>query len=330
MKKILSHLFEQNILTTQEAKAILLRIGQGEFSDPEIASFLTVFLMRKIEANELAGFREALLELCVPVNTNGLDIIDVCGTGGDEKNTFNISTLTSFVIAGAGYHVVKHGNYAVSSSVGSSNVIEQLGYTFSNDSDKIRRELEQAKICYLHAPFFHPAMKHVANVRKNLKLKTFFNLLGPMVNPARPNKQIVGVFNQEVQELYSKVYQNINADYYLLNSLDGYDEISLTSPFRAISKTEDNIYKPSDIGFSTIAPEALHGSETIEGSAKLFVHILEGNGTKEQQNAVTANAAFGIKCFHPDKSIEECMAIAFQSIESGAAYNALKELLKLQ
>jgi anthranilate phosphoribosyltransferase len=330
MKNTLTYLFENNTLTQSEARDVLLKIGQGVYSEPEIASFLTVFLMRKIKPEELAGFRDALLELCVPLNFDGTNLIDVCGTGGDEKNTFNISTLTSFVLAGAGINVVKHGNYGVSSSVGSSNVLEHLGYKFSNDQEKLKRELEEANICYLHAPFFHPAMKHVAGVRKSLKLRTFFNLLGPMVNPVQPKKQIVGVFNTEVQDLYNEVYKNLDIEYFILHNLDGYDEISLTDKFRVLSKEGEKIYTPEDVSLELFDSSQLDGGSTLEESAEIFLNVLGGKATKAQESAVLANSIFGIKCFYPEKSFEECLDIAKQSIKSGSALNSLKKLIELQ
>lgn len=330
MKKILNYLFEKNILTRAEARDVLIKIGQGEYTEPEIASFLTVFLMRKILPEELAGFRDALLELCIKINFDGQDTIDVCGTGGDEKNTFNISTLTSFVLAGAGIKVTKHGNNGVSSSVGSSNILETMGYKFSNDSSKLRKELDEANICYLHAPFFHPAMKYVGNVRKSLKLKTFFNLLGPMVNPSQPGKQIVGVFNPEVQDLYHQVYKTLDVKYYILHSTDGYDEISLTGDFRSISNSEEKIYNPSELGFNLMNPEKLYGGETPEEALKIFLSVLEGDSAAEQKNVVLANAAFGIKLFSPGKSLEDCVEEAKKSVDSGAALNSMKKLINLQ
>jgi anthranilate phosphoribosyltransferase len=330
MKQTLTYLFDKNVLSQQEAKNILTGIGKGEYSESEIASFLTVYLMRKITAQELAGFREALLELCIPVDLSEYNTIDVCGTGGDEKNTFNISTASAFVLAGAGLKVVKHGNYGVSSSCGSSNVLEYLGYQFSNDISKIKSELEQTNICYLHAPFFHPAMKHVAPVRKSLRVRTFFNLLGPMVNPSRPNNQIVGVFNEEVQELYSKVYKNLKLNYAILFNLDGYDEISLTDSFRAMTQKDDITYSPNDLGFSKINPEALYGGETVKDSAAIFTQVLEGKGTEAQANVVVANAAFGIQCVHPEKSLEDSIAMAKESIKSGKAIEALHKLISQQ
>jgi anthranilate phosphoribosyltransferase len=315
MKEVLNYLFAKNILTKEAAKETLMNIGQGKYSEPEIASFLTVYLMRRIAPQELAGFREAFLELCVPVDLSDYKTIDVCGTGGDEKHTFNISTLTSFVLAGAGIKVVKHGNYAVSSSSGSSNIMEFLGYKFANNQDKMRREIEEADICYMHAPLFHPAMKFVAPVRKSLKVKTFFNLLGPMVNPSRPKQQMVGVYDEDVLELYHQVYKDASMNYYILFSLDGYDEISLTGDFRVVSANESKIYSPEMIGMKKIRPEEISGGSNVEESVKIFTDVLDGMGTAAQQNVVLANAAFAVKCYHPEKSI---------------AKKALAKLIKLQ
>ncbi len=330
MKEILTHLFDKNTLTKQEAKDVMLQIGQGKYSDPEIASFITVFLMRKIHPDELSGFREAFLDLCVPVNLSNFNTIDVCGTGGDEKNTFNISTLSAFVLAGANVKVVKHGNYGVSSSCGSSNILESLGYTFSNDNNKIRKEIEEANICYLHAPIFHPSMKYVVPVRKSLKLKTFFNLLGPMVNPAKPQNQIVGVYSEEALELYHRVFLAAGIHSIILYSLDGYDEISLTGNFQAISQNEDKIYTPESIGLQNVKPEELFGGNTVEEATKLFVDILEGKGTSAQNAVVIANSGFALKCYFPDKSIQECISTAKESLESKNALNAMKKLIVLQ
>lgn len=330
MKELLNYLFDKNILTKEEAREALTNIGQGKYSDPEIASFLTVFLMRSITPQELGGFREALLDLCVAIDLKDYNTIDVCGTGGDEKNTFNISTLTAFVIAGAGIKVVKHGNYAVSSSCGSSNIFEHFGYKFSKEQDKIRKEIEEVNICYLHAPLFHPAMKYVGPVRKSLKLKTFFNILGPMVNPTRPKNQIVGVYNEEVIELYHKVYAEAGINHNILYSLDGYDEISLTSDFRVVSDKEDKIYSPENIGLSKVKADEITGGTTVEEAAKIFTAILSGDGSDAQTNVVAANSAFAINCYYPEKSIEESLSIAFDSIRSGKAKHALKKLIELQ
>lgn len=330
MKDTLNYLFGQNILSKAEAKEILSRIGNGEFSEAEIAAFLTVFQMRKITPQELAGFREALLGLCVPVNLDGMHTIDVCGTGGDGKNTFNISTLTAFVLAGAGIKVLKHGNYGASSVCGSSNVFEYFGYKLTNDSGKLRRELDKVNICYMHAPLFHPAMKHVGPVRKNLKVKTFFNLLGPMINPGKPTSQIVGVFNQEALELYHNVYRESGTNYYILHSLDGYDEISLTGKFRATSSATDKIFSPSDFGFNTNTMEQITGGNTINEATSLFMNILEGNGSEAQNNTVVINAAFAVCAYYPDKTIEEGIEIARKSLADKSALKAFKKLMEIQ
>lgn len=330
MKDTLRYLFAHQTLFREQAKDTLKSISQGFYSEAEIAAFITVYLMRPITPDELAGFRDALLDLCIPADCSDYNTIDVCGTGGDEKNTFNISTATAFILAGAGIKVVKHGNYSASSVCGSSNLLEHLGYRFSNEAGKIRKELEQTNFCYLHAPLFHPAMKQVGPVRKSLGVRTFFNLLGPMVNPARPQNQLVGVYNQEVMELYHHVYKTSGLNYTLLHNLDGYDEISLTNPFRVISQFDDRVFSPEDIQLTTVHPVDLAGGKNIEDLAKLFIHILEGNGTKVQNDVVSANAAFGIKCMYPEKSIEECLATVRESLEKGKALAALKKLIKLQ
>jgi anthranilate phosphoribosyltransferase len=330
MKETLNYLFEKNVLSMKSAKETLLNIGQGKHSEHEIASFLTVFLMRKITSQELAGFREALLELCVPIDLSDFKTIDVCGTGGDEKHTFNISTLAAFVLAGAGMKVVKHGNYAISSSSGSSNILEYVGYKFSNNQEKLRKEVEEANICYMHAPMFHPAMKFVGPVRRSLKVKTFFNLLGPMVNPSRPKQQIVGVYSEEVLDLFHQVYKEAGINHFIIYSLDGYDEISLTGDFLAVSARESKKYSPEMIGYNTIRPEEIHGGSTVEEAAKIFSDILDGKGTESQQNTVVANAAFGIKCYNPEKTIADCIEIARESLKSGKAKKALTKLISLQ
>lgn len=330
MRETLSHLFEKNILTKSEAKNTLLSMGQGKYSDPEIASFLTVYMMRDITPQELAGFREAFLELAIQIDLPDFNAIDVCGTGGDEKNTFNISTLTAIVLAGAGEKVVKHGNYAVSSACGSSNILEHFGYKFSNEQDKLRNEIDKAGICYMHAPLFHPAMKHVGPVRKALRLKTFFNILGPLVNPARPKNQISGVFSEKVLDLYHQVFTDAGINHYVLFSLDGYDEISLTGKFRAVSGGEDKTYLPEDLGLLAIKPEVIYGGSTMQEAIATFTKILEGEGTEAQNNVAGINAAFALKCLHPEKSIEDCMALAKESLSGGKAFQALKKLISLQ
>jgi anthranilate phosphoribosyltransferase len=330
MKEILNHLFSHKTLSRQEAKEILIKIGNGQYSEPEIASFLTVYLMRKISAHELAGFRDALLELCIPVSLPEYESIDVCGTGGDEKNTFNISTLTAFVLAGAGIKVVKHGNYALSSASGSSNILEHYGYKFGNDSNKLRNEIEKANICYLHAPIFHPAMKSVGPVRKSLKVKTFFNILGPMVNPCRPKNQLVGVFSEEVLNLYNDVYKDTDINYCIIYCLNGYDEISLTGKFRAVSNLSDDIFSPEDLNLKITVHNDLYAGKTVEEAVKIFDNIINGRGTESQNSVVIANAAMGLKCINSERSIEECVQQAQESLLGKKALGALKKLIDLQ
>ncbi|NQU87530.1 MAG: anthranilate phosphoribosyltransferase, partial [Mariniphaga sp.] len=307
MKDILTYLFEGNHLNREKAKDVLIAVGNGSHSEVELASLLTVYRMRSVSPEELAGFREAMLELCLAIDLSAYNAIDIVGTGGDGKNTFNISTLASFIIAGAGYKVTKHGNYAVSSTSGSSNVLEYLGYKFSNDKAKLETNLEKAGICFLHAPLFHPAMKHIAPVRKALKVKTFFNILGPMINPSFPKYQLIGVYNLEVFNLYKEVYKSSGIYYNIINSLDGYDEISLTDNIRCASNTSEEILSPADFGFQNITPNELYGGNKVEDAAKIFTEILSGNGTAAQNNVVIANAAIGIKCIETEKEILECV-----------------------
>ena len=330
MKKILNQLFEQQKLSEKESYDILLRIGKGDFNSSQIAAFLTVFLMRKISVEELKGFQQALLDLCLPIDLSNFNTIDVCGTGGDGKNTFNISTLSAFIIAGAGYKVAKHGNYGVSSSCGSSNVLEHLGYTFTNNQSILQRQLEKANFCMMHAPLFHPAMKNVAPIRRELGVKTFFNMLGPIVNPSKPKNQLTGVFNLEIARIYNYLLQNSAKNYTILHSLDGYDEISLTGKFKAISNKGERLLSPENIGFNTITPNQIYGGETVADAAKIFVNILENKATEAQNNVVVANASFAIKTLEPNLSFAACKAKAKESLLSGKALNVLKKVIKIQ
>ena len=282
--------------------------------------------MRKITPHELLGFRDAMLNLAVTVDINGYSAIDVCGTGGDGKNTFNISTLTAFILAGAGVKVVKHGNYGLSSPCGSSNIFEYFGYNFSLNSDTLRKELDECGICYFHAPMFHPAMKHVGPVRKALKIKTFFNMLGPMTNPARPRYQFIGVFSPEVQKLYAEVYQLTDIHHEIVHSADGYDEISLTGDFTVYSRGNHMVYNINTIGYSKINPAEIHGGKTIEEAASIFLSILEGNGTKAQNDVVIVNSAFAFKCYFPQISISDGLEMATESLQSKKALGAFNKL----
>ncbi len=329
MKELLQHLFKGNILRFDEARSIMLKIGEGEFSEPEVASFLTVFKMRKIASTELAGFRSAMIELSLQTDLSEYNGIDIVGTGGDGKNTFNISTLAGFIIAGAGMNVTKHGNYAVSSKSGSSNLLEYFGYRFSNDPEKLKNDLDQGNFCFLHAPLFHPAMKYIAPVRRALKFPTFFNILGPMTNPSSPRYQVLGVNNSENFNHYKNVYRKLDVNFAVIHSIDGYDEISLTADTLCATNTQDKFYAPEDFGLHKIKPEKLYGGDSVESAARIFLNILKGNGTTEQNSVVLANAALGIKVYHPEKDLDECMLMARESLESKSALEKLKRITNL-
>ena len=326
MKKILEKLFDHNYLEYEESKKVLKEISSKKYNNSQVASFLTVFKMRNPSVQEIEGFRDALLDLCVKIDlSSDFETIDLCGTGGDGKNTFNISTISSFVVAGAGYKVTKHGNYGVSSSCGSSDVLQQLGIKLSNDDGYLKKCLDKGNFCYLHAPLFHPAMKNVAGVRKELEFKTFFNILGPLVNPLQPKNQLCGVYNLEISRLYGYVFENSKKNYSILYSLDGYDEISLTSDFMKISRNDSTINSPDYFGFNKINPDEIKGGESIKDSASIFTKILENKATKSQTDVVLANSAIAIQTI-TKKTIDECLSIAKQSIDSGSALNCLKTI----
>src|SRR3569833_3121157 len=259
MKAILNHLFEHKTFTRGESKQILTDIAQGKYNNSQMAAFMTAYCMRSITVNELEGFRDAMRELCLPIELEAGEVIDLCGTGGDCKDTFNISTLASIVVAGAGYKVAKHGNYGVSSGCGSSNVMEFLGYKFTNDTDHLKKSVDKANICFLHAPLFHPAMKTVAPIRRELGVITFFIMLGPTVNPAKPKNQLVGVFNLELSRVYAYLYQKSDVKYTILNALDGYDEVSLTGDFKTFSADGEQINTIESLGFEKLDPKAITG-----------------------------------------------------------------------
>ncbi len=326
MKELLEYLFTGKNLTREQAKQSLFEVGQGKHSDAEFASFLTVFRMRPVASEELAGFRDAMDELSLTTDLSEFNGIDVVGTGGDGKNTFNISTLACFLIAGTGINVTKHGNYAASSTSGSSNVLEYLGYKFSNHINRLKEDLLKGNFCFLHAPLFHPAMKHIAPVRRALKVQTFFNILGPMINPSSPKFQVLGVNNEVNFNHYKKVYETLDINFVIVNSTDGYDEVSLTDNAHIALKNTERILSPSDFGMEKIAPEKLFGGETIEEAAKIFMNILENKGTPEQNNAVIANAALGLQLVHSDKNLIECVGMARESLESGSALRKLEAI----
>lgn len=316
------------MLSKDDAKQILVNIAKGDYNPSQIAAFLTVYMMRSITIEELEGFRDALLELCLAVNLSDYDPIDLCGTGGDGKDTFNISTLASFVTAGAGIKVAKHGNYGVSSKCGSSNVMEFLGIRFSNDADFLEKCINDAGICVLHAPLFHPAMKNVAPIRRELGVKTFFNMLGPMVNPAFPKNQMVGVFNLELARMYGYLYQNTDIKFTILHALDGYDEISLTGSTKAISNSTERILNPADFGVDPVSQADIVGGDDIQDSAQIFMNVLQGKGTQAQNNVVSANAGMAIATAK-GVSPQEGFDLAKESLYSGKGLMALRKLQAL-
>lgn len=320
-------MFEHKSLSREQAKEVLQAVSNKMYSDTEIAAFITVYLMRSITIPELQGFRDALMELCLPVDLNGLDVIDIVGTGGDGKNTFNISTLSSFIVAGTGTKVAKHGNYGASSISGSSNVMEQLGYTFKSDPDSLKRELEIANICFLHAPLFHPALKVVGSIRKDLGVRTFFNMLGPMVNPASPKYQLVGVYNLEMARIYNYLLQQGNSAFTIIHSLDGYDEISLTGDTKVITNAGEKIFSAEDLGKRSVSPMDIHGGNSVDEAAKIFRRILKGEGSWAQNAVVLANSAMGLQCTGNFSGYDECYQMAVESLESGRAYQSLQKLI---
>jgi anthranilate phosphoribosyltransferase len=328
MKEILNQLFEHQALNYDQAKQILTDIGAGKYNASQVTAFLSAFQMRSITVHELSGFRDALLDLSLAVDLSNFDTIDLCGTGGDRKNTFNISTLASFVVAGAGIKVAKHGNYGVSSGCGSSNVMEHFGYQFTHDESELQRQIDKAGICFLHAPLFHPAMKFVAPIRRELGIKTFFNMLGPMVNPSRPKKQVVGVYSLELARLYNYLFQQSDHQYFIVHSLDGYDEISLTNDFKMISAERERIISPADINQKNILPNEIDGGNTVEEAAKIFTDVLKNEASSARKNVVAVNAAYAIQCDDPKKSFEDSFQLAIESIESGLALNSFKKLIK--
>lgn len=328
MKQILAHLFEFKTFTRREAYEILTNIASGKYNNSQIAAFMTAYGMRSIRVEELEGFRDAMYDLCLQLDFPGYKLIDLCGTGGDGKNTFNISTLASFVVAGAGYPVAKHGNYGVSSGCGSSNVMEYLGYQFTNDKAIISQQLENACICFLHAPLFHPAMKTVAPIRRELGVKTFFNMIGPLVNPTNPHYQSVGVFSLELARLYGYLYQQTDKQYTILHALDGYDEVSLTGDFKTISNKGEHIYAIEHLGFTPISADCIHGGETVEEAAKIFTTVLHGDGNPEQNAVVLANASIAIQTINPDKSFGDCYDEAEASLLGKKALESFRKLVK--
>jgi len=330
MKKILQYLFEHKTLSREQAKEVLVNIGKAVYNEHEVTAFMTVFLMRSITINELQGFRDALLELCVAVDLAEFETIDIVGTGGDGKDTFNISTLSCFIVAGTGQKVAKHGNYGASSISGASNVMEQLGYKFKNDNDRLKQEVREANICFLHAPLFHPALKTVGPIRKNLAMRTFFNMLGPMVNPASPQYQLVGVYNLEMARIYNYLLQLSGKPFTIIHSLDGYDEISLTNDTKVITNEGERVMTPEQLGKRMVSASDIQGGRTVEESAKIFSTIIKGEGNWAQNAVVLANAAMALHCTGKFKNYDEAFHAAIKSLESGKAYESLQKLISLQ
>jgi anthranilate phosphoribosyltransferase len=330
MKKILQHLFEYKTLSREQAKEVLTNISKAVYNDYEITAFVTVYLMRSITIEELQGFRDALLELCTKVDLNGYKTMDIVGTGGDGKNTFNISTLSCFIVAGTGQKVAKHGNYGMTSTSGASNVMEQLGYSLKNNVDALKKEVEVANICFMHAPLFHPAMKTVGPMRKSLGIRTFFNMLGPMINPANPDFQLVGVYNLEMARIYNYLLQQAGKPFTIIHSLDGYDEISLTDDTKVITNDGEKVLTPHQIGKRTVQPQDIFGGNTPEEAAKMFLKIIKGEGTFAQNAVVLANSAMALQCTGVFSSYNDAYEAAVESLESGKAHGCLQKLISLQ
>ena len=326
MKEILSELIEHRSLSKETAKKVLVDLASAKYNPSQMSAFMTVYMMRAITIDELQGFRDAMLELCIPIRFDE-PVMDVCGTGGDGKNTFNISTLSSFVVAAAGQPVSKHGNVGVSSICGSSNLLQHFGYEFTNNADELRKSLDRANIFFMHAPLFHPAMKNVGPIRKELGVKTFFNMLGPMVNPAFPPRQLVGVFSLELARQYGYLYQNTKKDFVILHDLQGYDEISLTGPFKMYTNSGEKIIEPSDLDLPQVEAIELKGGDTVEESAKIFLDILEGKGTDAQNSVVIANAGMALYAGHQQEGIKSAIEKARESLLSGKALLTFKKLL---
>lgn len=329
MKEILLRLFAHEELSSSEACSLMLGVTNGDYNDAQLASLLTVFQMRGVTVPELVGFRRALLSTRVPVDLSDYAPIDIVGTGGDGKNTFNISTCACFVVAAAGYTVAKHGNYGATSVSGASNVMEQHGVRFTADEARLRRSVEGCGVAYLHAPLFNPAMKHVASVRRSLQVHTLFNLLGPLINPCCPPYQLLGVADLAQMRLYTLTLQELGVGFAVVNNLDGYDEISLTDEFKVMTNRYETIYRPSDLGFALAPQEALSGGATPEEAAHIFDAVLQGRATQAQTDCVLINASFAIQARHPQRPIDECVAVAHEALASGKAWKTFCRFVEL-
>ena len=329
MKHILLKLLDYQYLTRIESRELLTAIVNGEVPETQLSAIITIFLMRSISVDEVLGFREALMEMRTHIDLSEYKAVDIVGTGGDGKNTFNISTTASFVVAGAGYPVVKHGNYGATSVSGSSNAMEQQGVKFTTDADILRKSLDEASIAYLHAPLFSPALKAVAPTRKSLGVRTFFNVLGPLVNPVEPEYQLLGVYNLSLSRLYRYIYQANNKKFSIVHSMDGYDEISLTGDFKVISNNGEHLYHPEELGLNRIKESDIYGGSTIQEAVAIFNNVLNGSATNAQTNVVIVNAAFAIQMMEENKTIEECIDIARESIVAKKALKSLNKFIEI-
>lgn len=329
MKQILERLYRQEILSREEAHKLLGEISEKKYGEPQVASLLTVYRMRDITVDELLGYRDALIERAHAIDLSDFHALDIVGTGGDGKNTFNISTCACFVVAGAGYKVAKHGNYGASSVSGASTVLQQHGVKFTNDEAIIRRSIDRCGMAYMHAPLFHPALAAVGSLRRAMGVKTFFNLLGPLVNPSHTAYQLLGVADLSQMRLYTNTLQRIGIGFTVVTSLDGYDEISLTDDFKVMSNHSESVYRPAALGFSRIPQEQLHGGQTAEEAAQIFDNVLQGCATEAQRACVLANAAFGIHTICPEKEIAACLDEARTALDSGRALEAFKQFVEL-
>lgn len=329
MKNILIRMSAHEFLSWDEARELLINITRSAYTDVQIAALLMAWKMRGISVDELLGLRDGLLETGLAVDFSPYRPIDIVGTGGDCKNTFNISTAACFVVAGAGYKVAKHGNYAATSVSGASNVMEEHGVKFTNDIDRLRRSMEECGMVYLHAPLFARGMKFVAPVRKAIQIPTCFNLLGPLVNPCRPAYQMLGVATLDQMRLYKEVYRRLGIGYGIVNSVDGYDEISLTSDFKVVTNSGERIYRPADVGMPEYGQADLVGGGTRAEAARIFDDVLNNGATEAQKNVVLINAAFAIHVMEGQKTFDECLAVATESLESGRALEVFKKFLTL-
>ena len=329
MKHILLKLLDYQYLTRVESRELLTAIVNGEVPEAQLSAIITTFLMRSISVDEVLGFREALMEMRTQIDLSDYRAVDIVGTGGDGKNTFNISTTASFVVAGAGYPVVKHGNYGATSVSGSSNAMEQQGVKFTTDADVLRKSLDEASIAYLHAPLFSPALKAVAPARKSLGVRTFFNVLGPLVNPVEPEYQLLGVYNLSLSRLYRYIYQANNKKFSIVHSMDGYDEISLTGDFKVISNHGEHLYNPEELGMDRIKESDIYGGSTIKEAVSIFKNVVNDTATTAQTNVVIINAAFAIQLMEKNKTIDECIDIARESIQAKKALRSLNTFIEI-